>query len=284
MSIQAEIEARAPRLSPSLARVARVLQEDPGRALTSTITELAEACDTSVASVVRFCRAIGFSGYAELRVGLAQELGKESAQFAGRAGYGAEIAETDSLPELASKISLLEILAIQETVDTLDYEALDRIVDALDAADRILLYGVGASQLVAQDLGHKLLRIGRNAFVPADSHEALAIAVLAPERTVAVGFSNLGETMETLRFLTAADEAGATTVGITSSRGAAITELADHCLYTAVRETPFRAAAMVSRMAQLAVVDCIFAGVAQRRYGQTVAALRSTREATRNLD
>ena len=283
MSIQAEIEARRPRLSPSLARVGALLQQEPARALTSTITELAEARDTSVASVVRFCRAIGFSGYADLRVGLAQELGKESAQFADHAGYGGEIAETDTLPELAAKISLLEILAIQETIDSLDYEVLTAAVDRLDAAERILLYGVGASQLVAQDLGHKLLRIGRNAFVPSDSHEALAIAVLAPERTIAVAFSNLGETRETLRFLTAAGQAGATTVGITSSRGSTITTVAGSCLYTAVRETPFRAAAMVSRMAQLAVVDCLFAGVAQRRYGQTVAALRSTREATQDL-
>ncbi|WP_425460938.1 MurR/RpiR family transcriptional regulator [Lacisediminihabitans profunda] len=41
---------------------------NPQLAMDKTITELAELCDTSGTSVVRFCRSIGLSGYPELRL------------------------------------------------------------------------------------------------------------------------------------------------------------------------------------------------------------------------
>jgi DNA-binding MurR/RpiR family transcriptional regulator len=280
MSVQSTIEAALGSLSPSLRRVAATIRENPAVVLDSTIKELADSCGTSVASVVRFCRAIGLSGYTQLRMMLAAELGKEAAQFGGTS-YGADIAEGESLTEMAQKIASLEILAIEETIARLDYQALEQIVDALDGTGRILLYGVGASRFVAEDLQGKLFRIGRNAFAPTEPHEAWAAAAIPVDDVVAVGFSHLGETHETVEFLRLARANGARTVGITGTKDSSLARLADLTLFTEVRETTFRAGAMVSRIAQLAVVDCIFAGVAQRRYDYTVDALRRTREVTR---
>lgn len=281
MSIQSTIEAASSGLSPSQARVAAVIRADPSVVLDSTINELAERCGTSVASVVRFCRSIGFSGYAQLRMSLATEIGKESAQFRGSISIGADIAETDSLAEIASKIASLEILAIEETLANLDIDELERAVSLIDGAERVLLYGLGASQFIAADLGHKLLRIARPAFVLSDPHEAWASASLPIPGTVAIGFSHRGETIETIEFLRIAKEAGAPTIALTNAPESAFARAADCLLLTEAREPAFRAGAMVSRIAQLAVVDCVFTGVAQRRYAQTVEALRRSREATR---
>ncbi len=281
MSIQSTIEAAVGSLSPSLRRIAEVIRERPQIVLESTINELAATCDTSVASVVRFCRAIGMDGYAQLRVALATELGKESAQFGVYAEYGAEVAPGDSLEEIARKISSLELMAIDETVGSLDFDVLERVVGRMDSAARVLLYGVGASQFVAEDLQHKLFRIGRDAFVFSDPHEAWAGASLPVSGVVALGISHLGETKDTLEFLRIARENGAFTVAITGVPGSSVTAVADESLFTRARETTFRAGAMVSRIAQLALVDCLFAGIAQRRYHYTVEALRRTREVTR---
>ena len=282
MSVQATIEANLGTLPPSMRRVAEVVRENPAVVLEQTINELALACETSVASVVRFCRAIGLSGYSQLRMRLATELGKESAQFAGAAGFGSDIAAGDSLQEIAGKISSLEILAIEDTVSGLDYESLATVVEAMDRAERILLFGVGASQFVAEDLQHKLFRIGRNAFLLRDPHEAWSAAALPAPRTVAIAFSHLGETHETVRFLDVAKQSGSYTVAVSSVRESSLARSADAGLFTSVRETTFRAGAMVSRIAQLTLVDCIFAGVAQLRYDDTVEALRRTREVTRD--
>lgn len=281
MSIQSTIEAVAATLSPSTRRIADAIRENPSIVLENTISEVAVQCGTSEASVVRFCQAIGLSGYSQLKIRLATELGREFAQFGGSLSYGSDIAPTDSLQEMALKISALEILAIQETIGKLDFEALAKVVSALDLAERIILFGVGASHFIAEDLQHKLFRIGRNAFVLNDAHEASAGAVLLGPQTVAIGFSHMGETKETVKFLRVAGESGAFTATVTSARGSSIAATAEVSLFTEVRETTFRAGAMVSRIAQLAVVDCVFAGVAQCRYEETVEALKRTREATK---
>ncbi|MDR6866231.1 DNA-binding MurR/RpiR family transcriptional regulator [Microbacterium resistens] len=283
MSILTTIDSSADTLPPSLARIATAVRERPSLTVEMTITALAAHCGSSVASVVRFCHAIGLSGYGELRRTLAAELGRESAQFSAAGDYGSDIGADDSLREAVDKLAALERLAIEETIARLDDAVLERVVDAVDAADRLLLYGIGASRYVAADLGHKLLRIGRNAIVLSDPHEALASAAVPSARTAAIAFSHSGTTAETVRFIEAARETGAATIGVTSAPSSSLARLADHALFTHARESAFRAGAMVSRIAQLAIVDAIFIGAAQRRHDETIVALKRSRDATRPL-
>ena len=147
-------------------------------------------------------------------------------------------------------------------------------------AERILMFGVGASQFVAQDLHHKLFRIGRNAFLLADPHEAWSAALLSPKGTVALGFSHSGSTADTVRYLEIARKAGAFTVAVTGSADSPLAQAADERLISHARESRLRAGAMVSRIAQLAIVDCLFLGVARQRYDQTIDALQKTRDVT----
>lgn len=283
MSIQTTIATAVETLPPSLARIARTVRDNPSIVVDCTINELAAACETSVASVVRFCRSIGVSGYAALRVSLATELGRESVQFKEPRGFGSEISAADSLREATAKIAALELLAIEETIGNLDYDALESAIDAIDDADRLLLFGIGASRLAADDLGHKLLRIGRSAIVLSDAHEASAAAALTATKSVAIGFSHSGTTLETLRFLQTARATGTATIAIAGAADSPVAREADHVLLTHARESRFRAGAMVSRIAQLALVDALFIGVAQRRHAHSVHALQRTADATRSL-
>jgi DNA-binding MurR/RpiR family transcriptional regulator len=280
LGIQSTIENSAASFTPAMQRVADAIRAEPTVVLDRTISELAGMCDTSVASVVRFCRALGLTGYAQLRRSLATELGKESAQFGLGMTLGAEIARSDSLQDVANKIASLEMLAIQETVSSLDYQALQTAVTLMDEASRILLFGVGASHFVAQDLHHKLFRIGRNVFIMADSHEAWTAATLAPKGTVALGFSHSGSTGDTVRYLEIAKQSGARTIAITGSAGSPLTRVGDVCLISHARESHLRAGAMVSRIAQLAIVDCLFMGLARQSYDETIDALKRTRDVT----
>ena len=63
---------------------------------------------------------------------------------------------------------------------------------------------------------------------------------------------------------------------MTNFAGSPIAASADLLLTTAARETTFRSGAMASRIAQLALVDCLFAGVAQRSYDEAIEALKTT--------
>ncbi|WP_306204744.1 MurR/RpiR family transcriptional regulator [Actinoplanes sp. RD1] len=273
------IRALLPSLQPSMRQVAEQVLADTDAAAALTVTELAHASGVSEATVIRFCKAIGFSGYPPLRLALAAESGRNSrAGHDGRA-LAADIEPGDDLARVVEKITFADARAVEETGAQMDLAVLERVVEALVRAQRVDLYGVGASAFVALDFQHKLLRIGRVAFASADTHVALTSAALLRPGDVALGISHTGTTTDTIDCLTEARAHGATTVALTNFPRSPIAAAAEHVLTTAARETTFRSGAMASRLAQLTVVDYLFVGVAQRSYGQTVAALDATRTA-----
>jgi DNA-binding MurR/RpiR family transcriptional regulator len=269
-----------PSLSPAEQRVARVVIDEAATAAKLTITELAERASTSETTVIRFCRAMGFTGYPQLRLALAAEAGRNQDERADQA-LGSDISPTDELSQVVKKIAFADARAVEDTAGQLDVAVLEQIVDAVVAARRVDIYGVGASACVAHDFQQKLHRIGRVAFAWSDLHLALTSAALLGEGDVAFGISHTGTTTDTIEAFAEAGRRGALTVALTNFPKSPITRVADLVLTTAARETTFRSGAMASRLAQLTVVDCIFVGVAQRTYPATRAALEATYEAVR---
>ena len=281
MSIQSDIQAKRAALAPAAGRVADAVLANPAVVLTHTVNELAQLCKTSDPTVVRFCRSIGLGGYAALRLAMAAELGREQSARAEvpEPGFGHDISPDASLAEIVARIRFTEVMGVEETTRNLDLQVLARAVDLVAGAGRIGIYGVGSGEMVAADLHHKLFRIGlsANAFATADN--ALMGASLMGAGDVAIAFSHGGTTGSVVEFLRLARAAGAATLLVTNAPSSPAAGQAGLCLATMVRETPFRAGAMASRISQLAVVDCLFVAVAQRRYEQSVAALGATHEA-----
>jgi DNA-binding MurR/RpiR family transcriptional regulator len=156
------------------------------------------------------------------------------------------------------------------------------VVEALNAASRIEIYGAGASGFVASDFQQKLHRIGRTAYYWPDVHSALTSAALLGRGDVAMGISHTGTTGDVLDVLEVARSRGATTVALTNFPRSPISDVADHVLTTAARETTYRSGATASRLAQLTVVDCLFVGVAARNRAKARKALEVTAEAVRS--
>ncbi|NED93913.1 MurR/RpiR family transcriptional regulator [Phytoactinopolyspora alkaliphila] len=271
------IRGLLPSLHPAERRVAEAVLADPGGVATTSITALARAGDTSEATVVRFCRTAGFSGYPELRLALAVEAGRNEAS--GERLVGTDVERSDTLEQIIGKIVTADERAIRDTAESLDRAALAEVVEAVGSARRIDLFGVGTSGLVIADLGLKLRRIGRMAFAWSDVREALSAAALMSEQDVAIGVSYTGATSDTVDALAEAKRQGATTVAITNFVRSPITREADHVLTTASSETTFRVGATASHHAQLTVVDILFVAVAQRSYDDTLRALEATFDA-----
>lgn len=272
------IRSVLPSLPPAEQRVANKVIEDPATVAVTTITELAKACETSETTVIRFCRAVGLSGYPELRLRLATEAARAEAGDRGRVVSG-DIAPGDALDDVVEKIAFSDARAVEDTASQLDIAVLERVIDAVVAARRVDIYGVGASAFVALDMQQKLHRVGRVAFAWSDTHVALTSAALLTSDDVAIGISHTGMTRDTIDALAEAHRHGATTVALTNFPRSPITEVADMVLTTAARETTFRSGATASRLAQLTVVDCVFVGVAQRTFDETLSALALTRDA-----
>ncbi len=279
---QAETVVRArgllPSLSPAEQRVGRVIINESATASRLTITQLAARSTTSETTVIRFCRALGFRGYPQLRLALASETGRAAEADE---PVGSDISPGDDLAQVVKKIAFADARAVEDTASQIDIAVLEHVVEVVADSRRVDIYGVGASAFVATDFQQKLHRIGRVSYAWSDLHLALTSAALLDGRDVAFGISHTGTTTDTIEAFTEAKRHGAVTVALTNFPKSPIAKAADLVLTTAARETTFRSGAMSSRLAQLTVIDCVFVGVAQRTYEETRQALDATYEAVR---
>ena len=122
-------------------RVALAILEDPAGTAGLAIGTLAERCETSPATVLRFCRAIGFRSYPTLRLELARETGRERNGHETPSPTG-DISPTDTVPQIVAKIAWSDARAIEDTAALLDIDSLTAAIDAVAGARRIDIFGV----------------------------------------------------------------------------------------------------------------------------------------------
>lgn len=275
------IRGLLPTLTSSERRVAEQVLEDPATASASTIGELAGRAGTSLTTVTRFCRALGLSGYAELRLLLAAEIGRTASQTRS-IDVSENIGRRDPLERVLASLVDTDTRALEETATQLDMATLKQAVSVLSRARRIDIYAMSGSATVAADLQLRMHHIGRTAFVWSDVHDALSSAALLGSSDAAIALTHSGETREVVEALTEAAERGAATIAITNHPQSSVAKAAEIVLTTATRETTFRSGGLSARHAQMLIADCLYIGVAQRRYQATAAALEAADDAVRS--
>lgn len=266
----ARIRALLDALAPGARRIADYVLERPEDVLKMSVTELSEATQASEGSVVNFCQRLGLSGFQQLKLSLAQAIVRP-VQF-----IHEDLEIGDDANIVCRKIFHSGIQALQDTLSVLDPAALARAVDTLRAARRIEVYGIGSSAPIADDAHYRMLRIGLDAKAVTDSHIQAISASRTDPGVAVLTISHSGATHETVMSTKLAKAAGAQTVVITNYARSPIQAHADVVLFTMARETRFRTEAMMSRIAQLCVVDALIAALALADHDRATETLRST--------
>ncbi|CAM3162975.1 MurR/RpiR family transcriptional regulator [Stackebrandtia soli] len=275
----ARIAALDGEVSDALARVAATVLADPAAAARSTIVELAERSGTSPASITRFCRSLGFDGYAALRVAIATDSGRAQVDGRWQVDIGREITPDDPLALVLAQVVAAETAAIRDTAHGLDLSGLARVAESITAARRVDLYGVGGSSLIVNSLHMGLHRIGVPAWVWQEIHGALASAAQLTARDVAIAFTHSGGTAEAVEMLAEAGSHGALTVAVTSFTRSPVTDVADVVLMSSTRAESSWSDVMAARHSQLLVADLLYLAVAQRTYPTAVSSFAATAHA-----
>jgi DNA-binding MurR/RpiR family transcriptional regulator len=274
-----EIKSSFQSFHASEASIANCVLQDPHGTSLLNISQLADFSKTSVASVVRFSKAIGYKGFPEFRRALISEVSRNGfdAQNSSELDSGIEI--EDSIEEVIRKIALADSRAIQTTAERLDVPSFKKVVDAWSSAPTIGIFGLASSGYVAMDLQLKLNRQGKNAIAWRDAHTALTSVSLLSKGDCLVAISHSGTTLDVIGVIEEFKARGVTIVLITNAIRSSATTLADIVLHTSARETTFRSGATSSRIAQLTVVDCLCVALAQRNWSGTKFALEQSRSA-----
>lgn len=141
---------------------------------------------------------------------------------------------------------------------------MQKAAELLMSARRIFIFGIGASGAIAQDLQHKLLRLGLDACSNADAHLQAITSAYCTCEDVVVAISHSGSSKIIVDNVRMARENGAKIISLTSAGRSPLSKMADICLFTASMETKYRILAISSRIAELTIIDSIYTYIAMR--------------------
>lgn len=236
-------------------RVVEYILNHPHEVIRLSITELAEVTGSSEATIVRLCQSLNHKGYQDFKISLSQCLVTPVKSL------NVEIEPDDTPDEFAPKVFNTIIQTLRDTEKVFDAGALASAVQILSTAGRIECIGFGSSGPIAFDAYQKFMKIGLTGSWHVDGHNAaMCCAVLRPgDAVLAISYSGTSE--ELLYAVQVAKEAGAKVVAITRFGRSPLVKLADVSLFTSSPESSYRGEGAASRVAQLAIIDCLYVGI-----------------------
>lgn len=263
-----------PRLKGTTRAVAEFILNSPQETINLTITELATRVGVSEASIVRFSKSLGYSGFHALKIRLAEDIVSPML-----------IVHEDLMPDdtpatAVQKAMTVGLRSLEDTMRILDLSALEIAIEALSNARQIVLFASGNSIPIAMDFDFRLTKIGMQSRFSIDpTMQEMYAALLSPE-DVAVGISHTGSSIDTVHALELAKQHGARTVCITNHSDSPLTRHGDFCLFTAVRVSHFREERLDSSLAMLAMTEALYVGICIKRSDAMLQAVSKTIRAT----
>ena len=260
---------------PSERAVAEFVLGNPEQVMHMSISEASQDIGVGESTIIRFCRVIGYKGYQDFKLRLAQDL-VEPVHY-----IHENVSFTDNPKDLAQKVFQTNLKAVEDTMKVLDTEMVEVAAKLLTGARRIDIYGVGYSSFTANDAKLKLARLGLIVDAYGDAHLQAMAAVSLTKSDVVIGISHSGSTKDVVDSLVVARKAGAVTIAITNFSPSPITKAADVVLLTAAPESAFGGEVLTSRIAQLCVVDVLSVTVAITLGEKCLSLIEKTSEAVK---
>ena len=239
---------------------------DPKKVIYMSITDLAEATDVAEATVLRFCRALGFNGYQEFRLNLAQgviEIGRDDVGL----GFVYELEESYrvAMENCRKSITASELLAAQELILS---------------ARSVSCFGLGHSHLAAFELHTRLMSMGIPTFGEQSAHLQNVLIASRDDKDVMVLFSISGSSKDIVEAAELARAGGVKIVVITDYEKSPLTKYADVVICTSPMESPKHPGSMVGKIAQLYAVDILCTAIYNTDKARFDSCIAKSRRAT----
>jgi len=236
-------------LSPAEQLVADYVLTLPESVLQLSMRSLAERAGVSDGSVLRFCRVVGCKGFPAFKIAIAQSLAAHR--------------RPPSRPSAGDAATLFAALSkdaascFAHLATSLDFQAVELAARKLAVADKIGVFGYGASAVTALDLQHRLARLCLPVSAASDPH-LQAIRVMAMSATSVAVFLAHGHSRILTGLARMAVDAGAITVAI-ASPGTPIAKTCAVTIEVDAREDTLGRTPTISRLAHLLVIDTLHA-------------------------
>jgi len=259
-----ELCSALPSLPMRLQEVGRFVAANDYDATTRSMRDLAAVAGADPASFTRLAKAIGYSGWDELRAALTEaRRPAQSSPFSGRTRLRRRGPEAD-VTLVAEKLE-----AEAAGLGRISPSSIAAAAKALHAADRVWIAGFRSCRSVAELLNYqlRLFRPDRVQLVGGSGPEDLDLGAFhAGDAVIVIGFAPYSTA--SVLSAQAAHRAKATLIAIADTRAAPMAEGADHVLLYEAASSPGFFPSLTGAIAiaqSLAAVTFVLGGVAAKR-------------------
>lgn len=256
--------------------IATYLLDHARDACHQTSSELAEAIGVSKSAITRFVKLMGYGSLREMRVQLASETSLPIIFF--------DDLEADSTLGTAQSIFESSANSLIETMSQLGEKNLDDAVDLMARSRVCGLFGTGGSQSILYSAFHRFQRTSMRMMWMPDLHLQFEMAVNLTREDCALVVSHSGRNKDILRAVSILHENDVPIILITSNPLSPLARESDVVICSVAEETRFRPEAVFSAVAQMVLVDVLFALYSKRVDEESklrFARIREVIEATR---
>lgn len=253
------VAAALPSLRKSEQAVGHLVTENPQFVVASTMAVVAEASGVSEPTVMRFCTGLGFDGFQQFKLALAQSVAL------GLPATVSAISADEPIASVSSKMFDHTIASLDRARRYIDPFQVERAVDAILAAPTMVLCGLGASGLIATDAEQKSVLFGVPAVSPLDPHQQFMATAMAPVGSVLIAISNTGRTSSLLEIVRRGKANDLVVIALTGDEANPLAKLADIPIVVKTFEDTDMVTPTVSRIAGLVVIDVLATAVSLRR-------------------
>lgn len=268
-----EIRHRYESMTPAEKRIADHILNNSDRIVHMTISQLAEASSVAKSAVLRFCKTLGLSGYPALKLALSAELAK-NAQF----HFSPYIDPADNALSIVDKIFAANIKTLHSTAQRINRDALESVINAMDAARCIYVFGIGTSAALCNDFQYRLTLVGKTALCFTDMPSMKVSTLNIKPGDLAIGISHSGRTIPTIDALKLARKQGAVTTCLTSFPSSPIVNACDYPISVFSDEVNYPIEALSSRIAHISVMDAIAVALSSKNYNDAVHRAKCSRQ------
>ncbi|WP_312148415.1 MurR/RpiR family transcriptional regulator [Paenibacillus odorifer] len=181
-----------------------------------SMDEVAKRTYTSKATLVRFAKTIGYSGWREFITAFTEEILYEERSHT-EIDPNFPFREQDSFEEIANNIGNLQAESIKDTINLLNVNMLNQAVSILTKSKSITLFCISPYIYLAEVFRRKMLTIGEIVEIANPLEARISAQVLNEgDCAILISYSGNNEILEPLVHISTLKKRGAQIIAITS--------------------------------------------------------------------
>jgi len=259
--IIAKIHNAFKNLTDAEQKIASVILKSPKDVVNMTIKQLADECKTAPSAVNRMCKSIGVEGFSNLKIELASSIGKASVSE-----KIVSFSNDDTPAMIFKNVFNSGITTLKNTFDMLDFSVAESMAQKISKANRVFIFGIGTSSVIAMDAAYRFSQLGVQAYAYTDILQMQVMAKNMKIGDVAFGISHSGKTKTVVDAMRLAKKTGATTVALTSFSKNLLYKESDLAISVYADEENYPVEAVSARIAHMCVVDALMMTIASFEY------------------